>query len=165
MSVCLNSFNCRYFPSGFHRSSYFIIMFILYSLWIMNYSCCRWTVSCTRSVGHLTQCEVTKNGHCCLTARWDASCVHCRCAALHDGVQCSWMQLVWDCSCRTVADMLRHSCLFEATFLQLDTSRRRATGRQAVDKGLDSFPLVSCLSLHIVTWVIFPPQFPAYHFL
>lgn len=94
----------------------------------------------SRSVSSLGRREVTKDEHCCLTARWDTSCVYSHCAALRDVVQCSWMQLLWDGSSWTVADTLRHSCLSEATLLQLDTSSFRVAGRQRTDKRLDSFP-------------------------
>lgn len=98
----------------------------------------------------LTQREVAEDEHCCQTARWDASCVYSHCAGLRGAVRCSWMQLVWNSSAWTVADMPRRRRLSEATLSQLDTSSGRVAGRQRMDKGLDSFPPCSHLTLCIV---------------
>lgn len=118
------------------------------------------------SLSGLTRREVAEDKHRCLTARWDAACVYSHCAELRGAVWRSWMQLVWDSSGWTVADMLRRSRLSEATLLQLDTSKGRVAGRRRMDKRLDSFPPCSHLTLCIVRWFIFSPlQFPAYHFL
>lgn len=62
---------------------------------------------------------------CCLTAWLETTCPHSHRAEQRGDMQCSWMGLVRDTLCWTVAETLKHSRFIDASLSQLDTASGR----------------------------------------